>query len=201
MVQIQWQNLVTLLVDDFPLPLHYADWDHVLLDIDPQGKPDVVCDARELSALPADQYDAIYCSHNLEHYYKHDGAKVLRGFLHVLKPDGFAEILVPDINSVMKRAVESQLDLEDVLYDSPSGPMTVCDVVYGWAPQIERSGVDFYAHKTGFTARSLQAVLLRSGFVNVYMFVWEEAFEIKAIAFKREPTIAQRRLLAPLALV
>src|SRR5205085_7292034 len=135
-----------------------------------------------------------------EHYYKHDGVKVLQGFLHVLKPDGFAEIVVPDINSVMKRAVDSQLDLEDVLYASPSGPMTVSDVVYGWALQIERSGVDFYAHKTGFTTRSLQALLLRSGFAKVYMFVWEEAFEIKAIAFKSEPTFEQRRLLGLLAL-
>src|SRR6266446_7887238 len=47
-------------------------------------------------ALAASQFDAVYCSHNLEHYYRHDGATVLRGFLHVLKPDGFAEIKVPD---------------------------------------------------------------------------------------------------------
>src|SRR5438045_1858589 len=84
---------------EIPLPPHYADWEHVLLDIDPTAKPDVVCDARGLSALPAAEYDAIYCSHNLEHYYKHDGIKVLRGFMHVLKPNGFAEIRVPDIDS------------------------------------------------------------------------------------------------------
>jgi predicted SAM-dependent methyltransferase len=180
---------------EIPIPACYCNWRHDLLDIDPKGKPDVVCDARELHTLAASQYDAVYCSHNLEHYYKHDGVKVLKGFLHVLKPDGFAEIRVPDLNSVMKRVVESNLDIEDVLYESPSGPISACDVLYGWAKQIESSGVDFYAHKTGFTIDSLRALLHRSGFPNVYMFVNEDGFELRAVAFKKEPTSAQRDLL------
>jgi ubiquinone/menaquinone biosynthesis C-methylase UbiE len=85
-----------------PLPPHYADFEHLLLDIDPKGSPDIVCDARNLTSLEGDQFDAIYCSHNLEHYYRHDVAKVLTGFLHVLKHDGFAQIRVPDINEVMR---------------------------------------------------------------------------------------------------
>jgi ubiquinone/menaquinone biosynthesis C-methylase UbiE len=180
---------------DIPLPPYYGTWRHDLLDIDPKGKPDVVCDARELQSLAASRYDAVYCSHNLEHYYQHDGPKVLKGFLHVLKPNGFAEIRVPDMNSVMKRVVESNLDIEDVLYQSPSGPISVRDVFYGWGKQIEASGVDFYAHKTGFTNHSLRALLLRSGFPTVYMFVSEEAFEIRAIAFKKEPAAVQLTLL------
>ncbi len=180
---------------DIPISPHYRNWRHDLLDIDPSGKPDVVCDARKLHTLAAGQYDAIYCSHNLEHYYKHDGPKVLMGFLHVLKPDGFAEIRVPDMNSVMKRVVDANLDIEDILYQSSAGPISVRDVFYGFAKQIEDSGMDFYAHKTGFTTQSLEALLRRSGFPNVYMFVSEETFELKAFAFKREPTAAQRKLL------
>jgi len=178
-----------------PLPAHYGNWRHVLLDIDPRVKPDVVCDARQLPALPASQYDAVYCSHNLEHYYKHDGPKVVKGFLHVLRPDGFAEIRVPDMNSLMKHVVASNLDIDDVLYQSSNGPISVCDVLYGWAKQIETSGVDFYAHKTGFTSHSLEGLLRRSGFPVVHMFVSEEIFEVKAFAFKREPTAAQCSLL------
>lgn len=180
---------------DIPLPPHYVNWRHDLLDIDPKAKPDVVCDARELHALAASQYDAVYCSHNLEHYYQHDGPKVLRGFLHVLKPDGFAEIRVPDMSAVIKRVVDANLDIEDVLYQSPSGPISVRDVFYGYAKQIETSGVDFYAHKTGFTIHSLEGLLRRSGFSNVYMFVAEAAFEMRAVAFKKEPTSTQRVLL------
>ena len=55
-----------------PLPFQYAGWEHVLLDIDLRGHPDVVCDARPLNTLPAAEYDSIYCSYNLEHYYRHD---------------------------------------------------------------------------------------------------------------------------------
>src|SRR6516164_8820387 len=84
---------------NIPIPAYFDGWEHILLDIDPAGNPDIVCDARELLSLAPLQFDAVYCSHNLEHYYKHETAAVLRGFLHILKMDGFAEIRVPDMDS------------------------------------------------------------------------------------------------------
>ena len=51
--------------------------------------------------------------------------------------------------------VEKNLDIDDFLYQSPEGPITVRDVIYGYGAEIERSGNDFYAHKTGFTKKSL----------------------------------------------
>jgi SAM-dependent methyltransferase len=167
----------------------------MLLDIDPAGEPDVVCDARKLGELPAAQFDAIYCSHNLEHYYRHDARKVLQGFRNVLKADGFAEIRVPDLRSVIQRYVAADLDIEDVLYESQSGPISVHDVIYGWGLQIERSGVDFYAHKAGFTARSLGSFLLQAGFSKVLIAERPEAFEISALAFMQDPTEQQCALL------
>ncbi len=178
-----------------PIPEHYAGWNHLLLDIDPRGQPDIVCDARELTKLDGAQFDAIYCSHNLEHYYRHDGARVLQGFLHVLKPDGFAEIRVPDVQSVMRRVVANAMDIEDTLYVSAAGPISVRDVLYGFGKQIESSGVDFYAHKTGFTPRSLKAFLDQAGFRDVRLTERDEAFEVRALAFKGEPTERQRALL------
>jgi SAM-dependent methyltransferase len=177
------------------IPAYFDGWQHVLLDIDPTGNPDIVCDARKLSTLAPAQFDAVYCSHNLEHYYKHDAMAVVRGFLHVLKADGFVEIRVPDMESVMKTVTERDLDIEDILYTSPAGPMTVRDVIYGWSVEIERSGMDFFAHKTGFTATSLRSVLLQAGFVNVLPFVAKESFELRALAFKGEPTPSQKALL------
>jgi SAM-dependent methyltransferase len=178
-----------------PIPAHYAGWNHLLLDIDPRGSPDVVCDARELELLEPNQFDAIYCSHNLEHYYKHEGAEVLKGFLHVLKPDGFAEIAVPDLKVVMRAFVERNMEIEDILYVSPAGPIAVRDVLYGWGVEIERSGDDFYAHKTGFTPFSLNACLEKAGFRTIFIFPLEAALEVRAFAFKAEPTVEQRRLL------
>ena len=74
-----------------------------VLDIDASMRPDIVCDARQLASLAGAQFDAVYCSHNFEHYYPHDGRNVLQGFLHVLKSDGFAEIHVPDLKAVMQK--------------------------------------------------------------------------------------------------
>jgi SAM-dependent methyltransferase len=178
-----------------PIPGHYHGWQHLLLDIDSRGSPDIVCDARKLASLPAGQFDAVYCSHNLEHYYPHDCNKVLTGFLHVLKEDGFAEIRVPDIQVVMQRVVQSGMDIGDVLYESPSGPITPHDVVYGFGKEIERSGQDFYAHKNGFTPKRLRNALEQAGYAAVFVFEAPEAFEIRALGFRAQPAAEQRLLL------
>jgi len=176
-----------------PLPPIFNGYEHVLLDIDPKGSPDLLCDARELQTTPAAQYDTVYCSHNLEHYYRHDVKKVLAGFIHVLKPHGFAHILVPDIMAVIKTVMERNLDLDDVLYQSPAGPIQVMDVLWGWSRQIERSGVDFYAHKTGFSRPMLTKMLTAAGFQAVYSRAGN--LEISAFAFLRPPDEATRTRL------
>jgi hypothetical protein len=181
---------------DIPIPGHCAGWTHLLLDIDPTGNPDIVCDARVLDMLTASQFDAVYCSHNPEHYYKHDAAQVLRGFLHVLKPDGFAEIRVPDLLCVMQHVVATGMDIEDTLYVSAAGPIAVRDVLYGLGRQIEESGEDFFAHKTGFTPTTLSAFLRQAGFAQVFVQPRKEAFEVRAVAFKAHFTPQQRATLA-----
>ncbi len=50
---------------DIPVPSYFDGWDHILLDIDPAGNPDIVCDARELQTLEPGRFHAVYCSHNL----------------------------------------------------------------------------------------------------------------------------------------
>ena len=177
---------------DIPLPPQYAGFEQVLLDIDPAGQPDLCCDARELATLEPGQFDAVYCSHNLEHYHRHDVPKVLAGFRHVLKPDGFAHVRVPDIPTVMKLALDRGIDLEDVLYQSPMGPITVLDVIYGNGRQIEQSGVDFYAHKTGFSHRSLMKVLQEAGFKRSFGAMGN--LEINALAFVEAPSAEARAL-------
>lgn len=171
---------------EIPLPPEYAGWEHVLLDIDPKGSPDVVCDARELSSLPGSAYDSVYCSHNLEHYYRHDAVKVLAGFIHVLKADGFALIRVPDLDAVMRTVVEQNLDIDDFLYQSLEGPITVRDVIYGYGADIERSGNDFFAHKTGFTKKSLTSFLKTAGFP--WIFSGADNLEVIAVAFINKPS-------------
>ena len=177
-----------------PIPAYFDGWQHDLLDIDDRGNPDLVCDARKLMSLEPGQYDAVYCSHNLEHYYRHEGLRVLQGFVHILKDDGFAEIRVPDIAKVIAAVQERQLDLDDVLYVSPAGPISAHDVIYGLQSEIVNSGQDFYAHKTGFTNKSLMSFLSQGGFRHIFLAEGVE-LAVHALAFKTEPTPRQRALL------
>lgn len=174
------------------LPPEYAGFEQVLLDIDPTGYPDIVLDGRKLNELPAAGYDAIYCSHNLEHYFRHDVPKVLQGFWHVLKPGGFAQIRVPDLMELMRKVLQGNMDLEDTLYVSPAGPIAPIDVLYGLGRQIEASGVDFFAHKTGFSAQSLTRAVEKAGFSPNFAKVGD--LEINLIAFKGTPDPEHLRL-------
>jgi SAM-dependent methyltransferase len=176
------------------IPPHYHGWKHVVLDIDPKGDIDIALDARRLDTLPPGGYDAVYCSHNLEHYHRHDGLTVLRGMHHVLKPDGFLEIRVPDVGELMRQVVQNQLDLDDVLYQSQKGPILVRDVLWGYHIEIERSGQDYYAHKTGFTLKSLLNFVSPVGFP---VHATRQAdLEINVLFFKQPPTAEQTQLLA-----
>ena len=180
---------------EIPIPDHYDGWTHHLLDIDSRGKPDILCDARKLIELAGASYDSVYCSHNLEHYHSHDVIKVLNGFHHILKADGFVDIRVPDIQAVVKHMVEKSMDIEDVLYQAVGGPVSIKDVMYGWGKEIEESGEDFFGHKTGFSEKSLIAVLYRCRFTAAYVLTG--SFELKVFAFKQAPDEA---LLAKLNL-
>lgn len=167
-----------------PIPHYYNGWQHDLLDFDKNLKPDVLCDARELSSLASSIYDSVYCSHNLEHYYDHDVERVLNGFLHILNDKGFVYIVVPDIKGVVETMIDKKLDIEDVLYTSPAGPITVKDVIYGWGLEIKKSHNDFFAHKTGFTQKSLNRALHLAGFKSILCIA--KNLEIIAIAFKKQ---------------
>lgn len=174
------------------MPAHYQQWQQCFLDIDPRWKPDILCDARELTTQPSGRFDAIYCSHNLEHYYAHDVPKVLAGFLHVLVPEGFAEIKVPDMRQVMEAMLERNLDIDEPLYGSTTGPITTRDVIYGYGAEIERTGNDFFAHKTGFTPSSLQRALNAAGFP--FVFLGRGNLEASALAFRGPPTTQQQQM-------
>lgn len=151
---------------DATVPITYEGWEVATLDINPDTKPDIVADGRDLSGIKAASYDAVYCSHNLEHYPTHDVSKVLKGFWRILKPGGLVDIRTPDLGSVMKKVVTENLDLEDTLYESAAGPIAAKDIIYGFGKAIE-SGNDFYAHKSGFTRNSLKKVLEEVGFTKV----------------------------------
>lgn len=163
------------------LPNHFAGWDQHLLDIDPATNPDVCCDGVDLANHAAPfTYDAVYCSHNLEHYYWHDVPKVLSAFERVLKTGGFVEIHVPNIKNLMQTI--GSLDIQDVWYRLSDGtPVTYHDVLYGWDKAMANGNL-FYAHKCGFTPLSLMVALDDVGFTNI--MVEDQGSNLKATAIK-----------------
>lgn len=167
------------------LPADYDGWEQMLLDIDPSTKPDFCFDAREIKArMEAGFYDAVYCSHTLEHFYRHEVPVVLEGFLHVLKPGGFAEVSVPDVRRLMNELISRNHDIDDVFYRAEHDmPITFHDVLYGWGFQVSKGNV-FYAHKCGFTALSLATAMEKVGFAPVYQSLHDSNIYMKA--FKKE---------------
>lgn len=157
------------------------EWEEVRLDIDPAVSPTVVGSITDMQNLcETESFDAIWSSHILEHLYSHEVPLALREFRRVLKPEGFALIMCPDLESVADHLIKN--DADHVAYVSPAGPITALDMLYGHTASIAQ-GRHYMAHKTGFTANRLGNLLLNAGFptVNVRR---DDRFEICALAFR-----------------
>jgi SAM-dependent methyltransferase len=153
-------------------------WEEVRLDIDPSVDPSVVGSITEMKDFLEHCFDAVWSSHTLEHLYAHEVPRALRECKRVLKPDGFAIFMCPDLESVAEHLTRHGLD--HVAYESAAGPITALDMLYGHQASIARGRLSM-AHKTGFTAERLGNLLLDAGFPTVHVRR-DERFEICALA-------------------
>lgn len=142
------------------------NWRELRLDINPAVNPDIVASMTDMSQVATESVDAIWSSHNLEHLYPHEVPLALREFYRVLKPGGTALIALPDLKRVAEAVAADRL--EDVLYNSPAGPISPIDIIYGYRPFLAAGNL-FMAHKTGFTAKTIGQYLLQAGFATVYV--------------------------------
>jgi hypothetical protein len=172
------------------LPTLYREWRQDLLDIDPIVKPDICCDAKDLKTLPRGTYDAVFCSHNLEHFYHHEVPIVLAGMRHVLKRNGFLHCAVPDVAALMEAVVQGKKDIMDIWYTVPAGPIRFHDVLYGWSKEVMR-GNQYYCHRTNFTEKSFTHVLSLAHFTQIYTA--RDGYNLTAFAFLQLPSAAQRK--------
>lgn len=133
-------------------PQLFDDFEEVRLDIDERHSPHIVASMTDLGDIG--QYDAIYTCHALEHLSPFDVEKALSEFLRVLKTDGYALILVPDLEDVKPT--------NEVMYISEAGPITGLDMYYGCARML----VDrpYMAHRTGFVKETMLQALEQAGF-------------------------------------
>lgn len=142
------------------------DWHEIRMDIDPAVKPDVIADMTSLSRFGDCSVDAVWSSHNLEHLHDHEVPRCLGEFYRVLKNNGFVLVTLPDLEAVAQLVLEGRL--EAVAYQSPAGPITALDMLFGYRRSIE-AGNRYMMHKTGFTQARLERVLRVAGFDRVFI--------------------------------
>jgi len=174
-----------------------GSWQEVRLDIDPDVAPDIVATMTNMRPVLDESHDAIYSAHNLEHLYPHEVPLALREFRRVLKPDGFALIVLPDLQAVAQLVADGQL--VEPAYISPMGPVAPLDILYGFRPALAQ-GNAFMAHHTGFIGRSLAAALLEAGFASTLVQRHPGSLSLWALGFRQPQTqeqflTAQQRFL------
>jgi SAM-dependent methyltransferase len=161
-------------------PRMFEGYQEVRLDIDPAVKPDVVGSITEIPLRNA-VADAVYSSHNLEHLDSHQVPLALSEFFRVLKPGGRIVIATPDVEAVA--AAIPDVGLEGVLYESPAGPITPKDVLFGLGSAVAK-GNAFYAHRTAFTQASLTAALTQAQFRDVTVLRHPQEYSLDATAVR-----------------
>jgi SAM-dependent methyltransferase len=167
-------------------------WQEVRLDIDPDVAPDIVATMTDMRPVLDESHDAIYSAHNLEHLYPHEVPLALREFRRVLKPDGFALIVLPDLQAVAQLVAAGQL--VEPAYISPMGPVAPLDILYGFRPSLAQ-GNTFMAHHTGFIGRSISVALLEAGFAATLVQRHPGTLSLWALGF-REPQTHEQFLMA-----
>ena len=141
-----------------------SEWDEIRIDLDPGVAPDVIGSMTDMRAhFGAGAFDAIWSSHSLEHLHSHEIPIALTEFQRVLKTDGFALITCPDLETVMTLFLNHGPD--HVIYQSPAGPITPLDMMFGHARSIAAGHVHM-AHNSGLTAARLTSLLRQAGFAD-----------------------------------
>ena len=161
------------------------DWKETRLDIDKDVSPDILGTLTDMNTVATGSVDAIYSSHSIEHIFPHEIAIALKEFYRVLNDDGIVVITCPDIQSVGEALTQDKL-LEPI-YESPMGPVTPFDILYGHR-ETTTDGNIFMAHKSGFTYSILDKVFSEAGFLARVGGRRPDACSLYLVAFKEIKT-------------
>jgi hypothetical protein len=164
-----------------PAEFSRSDWQEIRLDIDAKVHPDMLGTITDLSAVGDNSVEGIFSYHNLEHIYDYEVPIALGEFLRVLKPEGRLMLVVPDMQRAAEWVARGDMD-EEPLYISPGGPVKALWMFYGMGTSVPNQ--PYMAHKTGFTAASLQPRLESAGFTGVEII--RRRFDLLAYAYKPE---------------
>jgi SAM-dependent methyltransferase len=161
------------------MPQHFASWRELRVDVDTSVEPDIVADLTDLSAIPNGTADAVWASHCVEHLYDHQVKVALREFRRILRDDGFVCIIVPDLQSIAEFVAADRL--HDPIYQSPAGPVTPHDVLFGYGAALARGHISM-AHHCGFTPKALLRAFQDVPFGEVMLRRRTHSLELVALA-------------------
>jgi hypothetical protein len=135
-------------------------------DIDPETKPDVLCDVR---AIPeADEtFDAVYSSHVLEHFFYWEAPELIKEWVRILKIGGTLQVSVPNMEYAAREIIKACDDNGDLSY--------VHGMIWGNRPAAGapvgevklNSYKDNQMHKTGYTRKGLQGLFVNMGLTEI----------------------------------
>lgn len=140
----------------YPYAEDLKGFEIVSMDIDKSLNPDIVCDLLDMSLIPDNSFDRLYCCHALEHIDYFHAPKVLKEFQRILKSDGMARIVVPNIKMVGMYILQDRL--EDTIYESQAGPVNSLDILYGHKYSIRKKNNEFMRHKTGYSVNRIKEI-------------------------------------------
>ena len=171
----------------------FENWQEIRLDIDVSVQPDVLGTMTDMSAVASGSIDAIVSSHNIEHLYPHEVPLALAEFVRVLKPDGLVLITCPDLQSVCAQVAKGAL--ASPLYDSPAGPITALDILYGHRGAMAAGNL-YMAHRCGFTLQLLADTLQACGFAKTVGRARPEHYDLFMLGTRQDIPDQDMRTLA-----
>jgi ubiquinone/menaquinone biosynthesis C-methylase UbiE len=164
----------------------FADMDEFRIDIDPNTRPNLVLDLRELCTLEEKQFDVVWMNHVLEHFNEEDVNCILQGSRHVLKENAALFLAVPDILEAIQIVLREKGSLSYVLFETKDGTeINTIDMIYGSQKKIQDGNL-WYEHKMAFDPKNIKYRLYASGFDDVIFL--PSKFEIVVLAIKGEKT-------------
>ncbi len=169
------------------------DWKEIRLDIDEGVDPDIVGTLTDMKLVKTASVDAVHSAYNIDHIYPHEVPIALAEFFRVLKEDGIVYIRCPDIQIVCEAVVKDKL--LETLYESPAGPISPIDIIYGNRQEIAE-GNEYMTKKCGFTYSLLDRVFWEAGFKTRYGGRNQDTCELSLIAFKKKKSEEEIKKIA-----
>jgi len=121
-------------------------------DINPEVKPDVVCDVR---AIPErdETFDMVYSAHVLEHFNYFEVRNVVKEWIRILKVNGDLRIMVPNLEWAAREVLKT--------CDNPNYDASYAfGSIYGYRTDVKvHSPRSRQHHRIGFTKHGLQTLL------------------------------------------